>query len=84
MSAEQVARKRANDREAQRAIRARTKSTIANLEREVGELRRKCQVLQERNRELERRLSACTCRASHPAYPGPGMALYFLPHDSIR
>jgi len=84
MSAEQVARKRANDREAQRAIRARTKSTIANLEREVGELRRKCQGLKERNRELERRLSACTCRASHPTYPGPGIALSSFTYDPIR
>ena len=35
----QLARKRANDREAQRAIRARTKEHIENLEREIGELR---------------------------------------------
>ncbi|KAK8139077.1 hypothetical protein PG984_002457 [Apiospora sp. TS-2023a] len=35
----QLARKRANDREAQRAIRARTKEHIENLEREIEELR---------------------------------------------
>jgi len=35
----QLARKRANDREAQRAIRARTKEHIENLERELEELR---------------------------------------------
>ncbi|XXH03654.1 DRAP deaminase [Hypoxylon texense] len=35
----QLARKRANDREAQRAIRARTKEHIDNLEREIEELR---------------------------------------------
>lgn len=35
----QLARKRANDRESQRAIRARTKEHIANLEKEVHELR---------------------------------------------
>ncbi|KAI1361649.1 hypothetical protein F5Y08DRAFT_342478 [Xylaria arbuscula] len=35
----QLARKRANDREAQRAIRARTKEHIENLEREIDELR---------------------------------------------
>ncbi|WKT53747.1 hypothetical protein QSH57_004331 [Fusarium oxysporum f. sp. vasinfectum] len=36
-----LARKRANDREAQRAIRARTKERIERLEREVAELRSK-------------------------------------------
>ncbi|GAP84559.2 putative bzip transcription factor [Rosellinia necatrix] len=35
----QLARKRANDREAQRAIRARTKEHIENLEKEIDELR---------------------------------------------
>ena len=35
----QLARKRANDREAQRAIRARTKEHIENLEREIDELK---------------------------------------------
>ncbi|KAH8200823.1 hypothetical protein TruAng_004982 [Truncatella angustata] len=35
----QLARKRANDREAQRAIRARTKEHIENLERELEDLR---------------------------------------------
>lgn len=35
----QLARKRANDREAQRAIRARTKEHIDSLEREIEELR---------------------------------------------
>ncbi|KAI1102081.1 hypothetical protein F4804DRAFT_353987 [Jackrogersella minutella] len=35
----QLARKRANDREAQRAIRARTKEHIENLEREIEDLR---------------------------------------------
>ncbi|OTB06932.1 hypothetical protein M426DRAFT_9016 [Hypoxylon sp. CI-4A] len=35
----QLARKRANDREAQRAIRARTKEHIESLEREIDELK---------------------------------------------
>ncbi|KAI2463324.1 hypothetical protein F4781DRAFT_127302 [Annulohypoxylon bovei var. microspora] len=35
----QLARKRANDREAQRAIRARTKEHIESLEREIDDLR---------------------------------------------
>ncbi|KAI0535076.1 hypothetical protein GGR58DRAFT_24681 [Xylaria digitata] len=55
----QLARKRANDREAQRAIRARTKEHIENLEREIDELRSQhsrdqtVQDLLGRNRALE-------------------------------
>ncbi|KXJ90844.1 hypothetical protein Micbo1qcDRAFT_67454 [Microdochium bolleyi] len=55
----QLARKRANDREAQRAIRARTKEHIENLERELDELRsyqsrdKTVQDLLRRNKSLE-------------------------------
>ncbi|KAI1372911.1 hypothetical protein F4677DRAFT_238381 [Hypoxylon crocopeplum] len=55
----QLARKRANDREAQRAIRARTKEHIENLEREIEELRSQhgrdqtIQTLLRRNKALE-------------------------------
>ncbi|KAI1251140.1 hypothetical protein MGN70_008201 [Eutypa lata] len=55
----QLARKRANDREAQRAIRARTKEHIENLERQVEELRsqqgrdRVVQELLRRNKALD-------------------------------
>lgn len=55
----QLARKRANDREAQRAIRARTKEHIERLERELDELRshqsrdRTVQDLLRRNKALE-------------------------------
>ncbi|QUC20542.1 uncharacterized protein UV8b_04783 [Ustilaginoidea virens] len=55
----QLARKRANDREAQRAIRARTKEHIERLERELDELRsvqnrdKTVQDLMRRNRALE-------------------------------
>lgn len=60
----QLARKRANDREAQRAIRARTKEHIERLEREIDEL--KCrnsrdetiQELLRRNKALEQELAA--------------------------
>ncbi|KAI1085226.1 hypothetical protein F5B20DRAFT_575694 [Whalleya microplaca] len=64
----QLARKRANDREAQRAIRARTKEHIENLEREIEELRirqnrdQTVQDLLRRNKALEdelRRLKEC-------------------------
>lgn len=59
MTPAQLARKRANDREAQRAIRARTKEHIENLERELEELRSvssrddTVQDLLRRNRALE-------------------------------
>ncbi|EQK97470.1 bZIP transcription factor [Ophiocordyceps sinensis CO18] len=55
----QLARKRANDREAQRAIRARTKEHIERLERELDEFRcnqsrdKTVQELLRRNRALE-------------------------------
>ncbi|KAK6074308.1 bZIP transcription factor [Seiridium cupressi] len=58
----QLARKRANDREAQRAIRARTKEHIENLERELEELRSASsrddtvQDLLRKNRALEEEL----------------------------
>ncbi|KAH7231023.1 hypothetical protein BKA59DRAFT_461325 [Fusarium tricinctum] len=59
---EQLARKRANDREAQRAIRIRTKEHIERLERELVELRsnqRRDQTIQDllrRNTAIEREL----------------------------
>ncbi|KAM6524668.1 hypothetical protein FALCPG4_010276 [Fusarium falciforme] len=58
----QLARKRANDREAQRAIRARTKEHIERLERELEELKSKqsrdqtVQELLRRNKALEEEL----------------------------
>ncbi|PNP42325.1 hypothetical protein TGAMA5MH_06007 [Trichoderma gamsii] len=59
----QLARKRANDREAQRAIRARTKEHIERLERELAELKgvqsrdRKVQELLRRNKILEEEIT---------------------------
>ncbi|KAH7109118.1 hypothetical protein B0J13DRAFT_490228 [Dactylonectria estremocensis] len=41
MTPSQLARKRANDREAQRTIRARTKAYIEHLEREIEEIKSK-------------------------------------------
>ena len=60
LSSAQLERKRANDREAQRAIRQRTKDHIDSLERNVSELQatqdqneKMVAVTQQRNRELE-------------------------------
>ncbi|EGU72006.1 hypothetical protein FOPG_18198 [Fusarium oxysporum f. sp. conglutinans race 2 54008] len=58
----QLARKRANDREAQRAIRARTKEHIERLERELAELKSEqgrdqtVQELLRRNEAIEKEL----------------------------
>jgi len=70
LNAEQLARKRANDREAQRAIRQRQKDHITNLERRINELsgdqtssQSREEVLR-RNSELEeelRQLRAALC-----------------------
>ncbi|KAI0156787.1 hypothetical protein GGR57DRAFT_70955 [Xylariaceae sp. FL1272] len=75
----QLARKRANDREAQRAIRARTKEHIENLEREIDELRSRqnrdqtVQDLLRRNKGLEdevRRLrESLGIRNTAPGHP---------------
>ncbi|KAK5121242.1 hypothetical protein LTR85_005408 [Meristemomyces frigidus] len=60
LSAAQLERKRANDREAQRAIRQRTKDHIDNLEKNLNDLRgsqesneKLVAITQQRNRELE-------------------------------
>lgn len=60
MSAAQLERKRANDREAQRAIRQRTKDHIENLEKSITDLRQSHDANEKlmlatrhRNRELE-------------------------------
>lgn len=64
LTAAQLARKRANDREAQRAIRARTKDHIERLEAELDELRsvhsrdQTVQELLRRNKMLEEELKA--------------------------
>ncbi|KAL9066143.1 MAG: hypothetical protein Q9157_007243 [Trypethelium eluteriae] len=56
LTAAQLERKRANDREAQRAIRQRTKDHIENLERRIEELTSNqgiTEKLIQRNKELE-------------------------------
>ena len=60
LSASQLERKRANDREAQRIIRQRTKDHIENLERKVAELDGRQEQLNkvlEHNTELERQIA---------------------------
>ncbi|PSR78230.1 hypothetical protein BD289DRAFT_456382 [Coniella lustricola] len=70
LTPEQLAKKRANDREAQRAIRSRTKLKIENLERRIRELTsqqpyqelqaalRAKEAVENENAEIKRRLAA--------------------------
>ena len=70
LTSEQLAKKRANDREAQRAIRERTKAQIETLERRIQELTaqqpyqelqsvlREKDAIQAENEEIRRRLSS--------------------------
>ena len=73
LTAAQLERKRANDREAQRAIRQRTKDHIENLERQIADLtaqqdtgnQSKLVELMQRNEELEQENTALKARLSH-------------------
>lgn len=61
LTPDQLARKRANDREAQRSIRQRTKTHIEELERRIQDLsaehdEKNIEELQRRNAELEEEL----------------------------
>ncbi|KAK3672800.1 hypothetical protein LTR78_007386 [Recurvomyces mirabilis] len=77
LSAAQLERKRANDREAQRAIRQRTKDHIDILERTVSELRgtnesseKIVAVTRQRNFELEEENTFLRSRLNDAAYRG--------------
>ncbi|KAM5529731.1 hypothetical protein FOXYSP1_17575 [Fusarium oxysporum f. sp. phaseoli] len=85
LTPQQLARKRATDREAQRTMRTRTKEHIGRLEREIEELKNKqiqdqtVQGLLHRNKELQDELnrlnndmgiSAAVYPYSNPVYDG--------------
>ena len=90
LSAAQLERKRANDREAQRAIRQRTKDHIEQLENSISELRGSQEssdklvvVTQQRNRELEEENVYLRGKLSEAGYavnlpPVESMRLSFL------
>ena len=71
LTAAQLERKRANDREAQRAIRQRTKEHIENLERRIAELTAtnetgaKLMAALKRNEELEQENAILRSRLNH-------------------
>ena len=70
LTPDQLAKKRANDREAQRAIRERTKNQIENLERKIQELTsqqpyqelqhvlRQKELVEAENTDIKKRLSS--------------------------
>lgn len=79
LSAEQLERKRANDREAQRTIRQRTKEHIEDLEHQVRELRTKGEQFDDvvrRNATLETEIRSLrhqlAMATSGPGYPTMG------------
>lgn len=76
LSTAQLERKRANDREAQRAIRQRTKDHIDHLERNISDLRaaqdaseKIVVVTQQRNRELEEENAYLRTKLGEAGYP---------------
>ncbi|KAK0644609.1 hypothetical protein B0T16DRAFT_199168 [Cercophora newfieldiana] len=83
----QLARKRANDREAQRAIRARTKEHIERLEKELEDYKSRqsrdltIQDLMRRNKELEMEVNNLRAAVGRP-YPAPGYDIDGLPAGS--
>lgn len=89
LSKAQLARKRANDREAQRNIRQRTKEHIENLERKVKELEAGSRsgsmerVLQ-RNKELEDEVEKLRAQisASHASTP-PSQSIQEIPEELL-
>ncbi|OAA46130.1 bZIP transcription factor [Metarhizium rileyi] len=92
LSSTQLERKRANDRECQRVIRARNKERIARLEHELHQLRnrdldREMRHLMWCNRALEtelRHLRALVGLCSDPAvYHPPGMLDARFPDDLV-
>lgn len=85
LTPQQLARKRANDREAQRAIRQRTKEHIERLEKEVAALKASQKhgvyaALVERNRQLEAELARLRA-ASGYGYQSTAANFHTSPFD---
>jgi len=67
LSDAQLERKRANDREAQRIIRKRTREHIENLERQVAELSEEKDQALQHNSELETQIATLQQQVTHMA-----------------
>lgn len=95
LTPEQLAKKRANDREAQRAIRKRTKAQIEALERKVQELSsqrpyldlqaalKEKQAIQAENEEIKRKLAA-VLEIIQPLVSKQGLSGEQGPHQNCR
>ena len=70
LSVAQLERKRANDREAQRIIRQRTREHIENLERQVAELSEEKDQALQRNSELEAQIATLERQITHMLLQG--------------
>jgi hypothetical protein len=71
LTASQLERKRANDREAQRAIRQRTRDYIEHLEKQVSELtdkRNELTAAMQRNASLEAEVARLRCQLQFAGY----------------
>ncbi|KEY73693.1 hypothetical protein S7711_09570 [Stachybotrys chartarum IBT 7711] len=71
LSREQLERKRANDREAQRAIRARTKDYIDHLESELRERDKLIEELRSHNEALQEEIRRLRASGTHVAGSSP-------------
>jgi hypothetical protein len=89
LSKAQLARKRANDREAQRNIRQRTKEHIANLEKKVRELEQSGRASSierviKRNRALEQEIEKLRAQvAAHQAAAAPAQIPPEIPEELL-
>ena len=89
LTSSQLSRKRASDREAQRAARARTKDYIQRLERQVAELRSQrgrnhtIQDLRRRNTALENEIVRLLGNMGLPSFATPSEGVHVL-YDSSR
>lgn len=77
LSASQLERKRQNDRDAQRAIRKRTKDHIEGLERQANEFKAKIDTMQRVNDALEGRLREADARTQQLAQENELLRLRF-------
>ena len=96
LSAAQLERKRANDREAQRAIRQRTKEHIEKLERRIVELSNNSESNEQllaalkRNKELEEENAVLRANLDHANFamgvsesPGPSLWLLLVSYQAV-
>lgn len=95
LTPDQLAKKRANDREAQRAIRERTKRTIESLETKIRELEsqqpyqelqaviRQKNAIQAENEDIRRRLSSIVTLIQ-PILGAQGLTGAHVPFQSVR